>query len=388
MKGFIFVSILVFDLVLVSFQQGQQPPPPPTTTTTTTTTPKTTTTSTSTTTKSTSTASTTSSTTSSTTTTSTTTKSTSTASTTTTSTSTASSVPLIKNWVESTGGTYDGSYTDVTGIYYDSNYVYITANGLPDYTIGPWNDNPNSATGQSYSFQITRNPKQNTGTKTVTQMGAIGFWKNGLPIYNAEDGYSYNSLGYWNRNAGAIEYVSFDDCGGHPTNLGQYHNHVNPVCLYSYNSSSSHSPIIGWAFDGYPVYGPFGYTSANDSSSAIKRMMTGYSLRDITTRTSYWNGTELTSAEYGPAVSSTYYLGYFIEDYGYSSSGADLDEYNGRWCVTPDYPSGIYAYFVPTTSAGEYTFPYSLATYYYGVVGTTWTNITIPSTATTYFSYT
>ena len=66
--------------------------------------------------------------------------------------------PVITNWVESTGGTYDGSYTDVTGIYYDSDYVYITANGLPDYTIGPWNDNPNSATGQSYSFQITRNP--------------------------------------------------------------------------------------------------------------------------------------------------------------------------------------------------------------------------------------
>jgi hypothetical protein len=55
-------------------------------------------------------------------------------------------------------------------------------------------------------------------------------------------------------------------------------------------------------FDSYPIYGPFGYSKANDSSSSIKRMVPGYELRSITTRTSLSNGTNLTSYYYGPDV--------------------------------------------------------------------------------------
>ena len=44
-------------------------------------------------------------------------------------------------------------------------------------------------------------------------------------------------------------------------------------------TSTSHSPLIGFMFDGYPVYGPYAYSSANDSTSSIKRMVTGYALR-------------------------------------------------------------------------------------------------------------
>jgi hypothetical protein len=323
----------------------------------------------------------------------------STTTTTTTATVATSTAPPITNWIQSTGGKWNGSYTDVTKIYYDNNYVYITANSLPDYMIGIgngsniWNANPNYAKGQGYTFKITRNPSSAT-TKSYIQMGLIGFWKNGVGIYNAEDGYSYQSStgsvstsgdGSWNRNAAMIEVVSFDSCYGHPDENEVYHVHLNPICMYNSTNSASHSPIIGWAWDGYPIYGPFGYSSANNSASSIKRMMTGYSLRNITTRTTYWNGTTPTHA--GPAVSSTYYLGYFVEDYGYSSTGADLDQYQGRWCVTPDYPSGTYAYFIPTTSSGTYTYPYTLAPFYYGTPGSESTSISIPSSANKYFSY-
>ena len=41
--------------------------------------------------------------------------------------------------------------------------------------------------------------------------------------------------------------------------------------------------------------------------------------------------------------------GYFIEDYEYSNSG-DLDEHNGRFCVTPEFPNGTYAYFMTLSS--------------------------------------
>ena len=48
-----------------------------------------------------------------------------------------------------------------------------------------------------------------------------------------------------------------------------------------------------------------------------------------------------TSRENGPPI-STFPLGFFIEDYEYLGNG-DLDENNGRYCITPDYPNGTFA---------------------------------------------
>ena len=43
-----------------------------------------------------------------------------------------------------------------------------------------------------------------------------------------------------------------------------------------------------------------------------------------------------------------YPIGFFVEDYEFTSSG-DLDENNGRYCVTPEFPNGVYAYFATST---------------------------------------
>ena len=169
---------------------------------------------------------------------------------------------------------------------------------------------------------------------------------------------SYESLGVWQRNAYYWEYTSFDSCLGHPDASGTYHNHVNPICLYNYTNSAAHSPIVGWAFDGYPIYGTFGYNSANLSTSAIKRIQSSFVLRSITNRTSLSNGTMLSSTYYGPPINSTYPLGSFLQDYVYSAGSGDLDQYNGRWCVTPDFPSGTYAYFITTNSSGVPQYPF------------------------------
>jgi hypothetical protein len=44
----------------------------------------------------------------------------------------------------------------------------------------------------------------------------------------------------------------------------------------------------------------------------------------------------------------------------------DLDEYNGRYCVTPDFPNGTYAYFVSIASDGTPVYPYNIGAGYYG----------------------
>lgn len=105
-------------------------------------------------------------------------------------------------------------------------------------------------------------------------------------------------------------------------------------------------------FDGYPVYGPFGYSNAVNSKSRIKRLLPSYKLRSYVKgeRRSLANGTILSPKYYGPEVNSSYPLGYFIQDYEYARGLGDLDQYNGRWCITPEFPHGTYAYFIATNS--------------------------------------
>lgn len=162
--------------------------------------------------------------------------------------------------------------------------------------------------------------------------------------------------------------------------------------MYTYATSTAHSALIGFAFDGYPIYGPYGYSSANVSTSSIKLMVSSYKTRSITARTSLSNGTTLTSTYYGPTINTTYPLGSYIEDYEYSSGLGDLDEYNGRYCSTPEYPSGTYAYFVTVNSSYIPQYPYIIGPYFYGEpissnMGTGSGKSSVQVTTTTYYTY-
>ena len=301
--------------------------------------------------------------------------------------------PILTGWKTYSGttATWGGtSYkTDITGIYYTSTYVYVTGQGIPSYSIGPWQANPNSPSGQSWVYQFPLTPSVGAGTSNlITSLGQTGAWANGMAIYGPWDGYTYS--GVWHRNALIFEGISFDQCYGHPDGSGVYHNHVVPTCLYNLNNSAVHSPIVGWSFDGYPIYGPYGYSNATNANSAIKLMVSGYATNAaMTNRNSLGNGTALSAANYGPSINTTYPLGSFIEDFVWAAANGDLDANNGRWCVTPEYPSGTYAYFTTTTSSLYPTFPFVFGKTYYGTnVSPNGKGISVPSGVTTYFSNT
>ena len=95
--------------------------------------------------------------------------------------------------------------------------------------------------------------------------------------------------------------------------------------------SGQHSDIIGWAYDGNPIYGSFGYENPNDTNSSVKKLQPGYSLVDLENRPS----------------TTDFPYGYFVEDYKYTDGG-DLDQCNGRFGKTKDFPDGVYAYFATT----------------------------------------
>jgi hypothetical protein len=271
--------------------------------------------------------------------------------------------------------------------------VWIYSHGMV-YNMGKYS-NPGSCIAQTYIYRFPRNP-QVAATKTISpKVGAIGCLTNGLPMYGLGDSKSWTGTtnsnmggqGIWNVEVYMGEGVSLDTAfSAHPQQAGAYHSHANPRRLYQDVPTTQHSPIVGFAFDGYPVYGPYGYSNATDSTSAITRMKTGYALRNITTRTTLPYG--VTASQTGPAVSSTYPIGTYCEDYEWSAAnGGDLDKYNGRFCVTPEYPTGTYAYFVTIDAAGTPEFPYYVGIEYYGepdqadlvALGSTSTGLTIPS---------
>lgn len=121
-------------------------------------------------------------------------------------------------------------------------------------------------------------------------------------------------------------------------------------------SVTSHSKIIGYAYDGNPIYGPYGYSNPLDPESTVSRMRSGYTLNP--------------SRNNGPSV-SLYPLGTFDEDYTWSpnvnTGKLYLDQNNGRFCVTPEYPEGTYAYFLSIDTAGNSVYPYFIGKNYYSI---------------------
>ncbi|MEZ4826078.1 MAG: YHYH protein [Bacteroidia bacterium] len=324
--------------------------------------------------------------------------------------------PAITSWLQNT--TVTGSYymsgnptaignnllVNCQKVEYSNDYVYVTATGIPAYPTGPFLDgNPSLASNQNSIFRIPLNPQQNTGTPVGTNPGNIGVFINGVALFDYRDGVGWNSTTNtlcggpgnpacpggpggstpWNRDAVLAEMVGFDCAKGHPAN-GNYHHHQNPsafkldldvvstICnLYDADGlyvidSTKHSPLIGFAYDGFPIYGAYAYKNA-DGSGGIARMKSGYQLRDITTRTHWADGTDVAD---GPAVGSTYFLGYFREDYEFLIHPGEedfLDEHNGRFCITPEYPNGTYAYFATIDSAWNSAYPYIVGPTFYGV---------------------
>ena len=323
--------------------------------------------------------------------------------------------PAITSWLQNT--TKTGSYytagnsttqannilVNCQKVEYTSDFVFVTATGIPSYPTGPFQDgNPSNASNQNGIYKFPLNPTKNTGTATETSGGNIGIFINGVALFDYRDGVGWNSTTNslcggpgnppcpggpmagtpWSRDALPAEKPGFDCSKGHPA-MGNYHHHQNPsafkldktvistVCnlydadgLYAIDSSK-HSPLIGYAYDGFPIYGAFGYKNIDGFGNEITRMKSGWSLRNITVRTHHADGTDVAD---GPAISSTYPIGYFKDDYEFISSNSPdvLDEHNGRFCKTPEYPNGTYAYFATVDANWNSAYPYVVGPTFYG----------------------
>jgi hypothetical protein len=148
----------------------------------------------------------------------------------------------------------DGHFNPFTSnvkVTFTDRYMIVKSDGIPNHAHGvfPNKDNPNTIKKQDYTFYIPLHP-QAAAKPTKTPFGPIGVAVNGIPFYN-----QYNAEG-----GDAVKLEVFDSCCGHPDPAGRYHYHKYPVCVKSpfKDPAGQHSPLIGYAFDGYAIYGPNG----------------------------------------------------------------------------------------------------------------------------------
>ena len=220
--------------------------------------------------------------------------------------------------------------------------ISITANGLPDHEI------------ENYSVAGVLPPllgsnATNTGYEFTTE-----------PIYNADSdvfesgggtlAVAVNSVSIFNQFTGigtvAVTDETVDDCGGHPAN-GTYHYHAFPICGELVDNRKgdvgNHSGLTGLSLDGFPIFGPYGYDSAFDSSSDVVRMKSCYA-----------------QTECDDDTDSNCYT---FDDEGYSNGYCHLDKCNGRITAVPDnYQDAlgmeIYAYYMTVDDTENPAFPY------------------------------
>ena len=258
--------------------------------------------------------------------------------------STLGAQPVRERWIRAKAP--GEAQPDVHSVEVTGEEVVVRSAGISLAWLGPLAQPAQPGAGrQQYTFRLPLRPRPAAGGHAHLPTAYAGVFLNGVPMPNRLAALSYRGQNLWH----------FDPVA---RGAGGTHGAVRPGMLEALLAGGrGDSPLIGYALDGYPVYGPWwGGT----------RMRSSYQLRKLATRESWPDGTRLAPGQAGPPVGAEYPLGSFAEDYEYVAGSGDLDEYNGRMAKTAEYPEGTYAYFLSTNGEGRAAFPYLLAHEFYG----------------------
>jgi hypothetical protein len=212
----------------------------------------------------------------------------------------------------------------------------ITANGIPDHETGqfPNAGNPNAISEQRYEFRVTLKPKPAPKPVPANQ-AFFGVAVNGIP-FEAGTAEFWNGNREWNYEAksGKID-LGLDQNDAHVQPGGVYHYHGLPAGLIAKLGGDDGTKMIhlGWAADGFPIYASHGHSDPKDDASPLIKMRSSYQLKKG----------QRPGGNRGPGGD---YDGTFTADYEYVPGSGELDDCNGRFGVTPEYPQGIYHYYI------------------------------------------
>lgn len=244
-----------------------------------------------------------------------------------------------------TGHTHSSAGDNEVRIEVRGEFRYIESNGIPEHETGrfPNRHNPNRISGQRHTFRVPLHPEEAERT-TPLGLWPFGVAVNGVPFDpGAAEFWRRNPLSGWQYEAlsGAID-LGLDENHAHVQPTGAYHYHGTPTGLID-DLSGGETPkkmlLIGYAADGFPIYAPYAYADPQDPESEVQPVHASYHVKQ-----------GVRSAP--PAGPGGAYDGTFVQDYEYVADAGDLDECNGRFGVTPEYPEGTYHYFI----TAEYPF--------------------------------
>ncbi len=203
----------------------------------------------------------------------------------------------------------------------------MTSNAIPDHDadLFPNAGNPNAVKAQSKSYTVTMTPTRNKDSKWAQ---IIGYANNGIKFEpetaeRFKDGqWKYEALTWSGRlKADTLKKPGASlglDCNfAHVQPNGEYHYHGAPTGLMPEKPAFTH---LGWAADGFPILGRWGYSKAGDDKSGLAEMKGSYVLKSGTRQA-------LDSNDSPPPGK---YDGTFVQDWEYKAGSGDLDECNGR----------------------------------------------------------
>lgn len=244
------------------------------------------------------------------------------------------------------------------------NVQYVYANSIPDHAAGGLNGGF-SVLGQDDTWTMCAYPTlgasttQLYGDDEAQGCNTDGSYKFGVAangVHYAPSSTEYfeildpdtgSTTGEYNYewNIEAVKAFGMNTQGAHLNAKGEYHYHSISTDYFTKTNGvnlgidgTSFSPIVGYAADGYPVYYKYAYSNANDSNSSITSFDSGWQLKSGNRP---GDGFSAPGGAYDDGDSDD---GYYIEDYEFIQSNTELDECNGRFGVTPDYPEGTYYY--------------------------------------------
>lgn len=218
----------------------------------------------------------------------------------------------------------------------------VVANGIPTHASGPFPNrgNPNVVSEQHYSFRLPLDPPPPGEPVTCDRIQSdrgylFGVALNGVPFEPAT-GLNWTAQGLrrggrpgqWVHEAigGSIDF-GIDQAHAHVQRTGAYHYHGIPVPLIHDDKPT----LVGYAADGYPIYGPLGHSDPADAGSSLITLRSSWRLKTV----------ERPQPPDGPGAMPD---GRYTADWEFVPGSGDLDRLNGRFAVTPEYPQGVYHY--------------------------------------------
>lgn len=237
--------------------------------------------------------------------------------------------------------------TNAVCLIIDGNVRTVYTNDLPNHSFGNW-PSGNPVDAQELTFHMCAYPQK---ANQFVSLYDGGDFMGGCSQY-IEFGVGINGIrmapfgARWfvnpntqeeNRawNVEALEMFNMDFNNSHSNGGGEYHYHGIPYSYFidSLNiDGTEHSPIVGYAADGFPVYYKYAYTDSNNPNGGVSAFSSGHALKQGNRP-----GDGITAPDGA-------YDGLYIEDYEFTNPDWPLDECNGRFGVTPEFPNGTYFY--------------------------------------------